>query len=186
MIALQDAAMLARQYVERHLDRADLRLVLQEEYTTEYSFGWIFFYNSQEFVRTGNVAYLVGGNAPLLVERETGRLFVTGTAHPIQTYIDRYLETGDPHGEVSRRVAFDRETSCPNKLPTIQALRDLAPLGIVEAKALVDESLAGKTVIIEAPDAEAAGQLIARLDALGWRARRHYDRDAAHTVVEAG
>ena len=62
-----------------------------------------------------------------------------------------------------------------DKLPTMQAVRDLAGLGMAEAKALVDRCVKGETVTVVTADAEAAGQLIARLEALGWNAKRHYE-----------
>lgn len=109
------------------------------------------------------------------MERETGRLLVTGTACSTETYIERYLETGDPHGELSRRVALEATAADLDKLSAIQAVRDLAGLGMLEAKVLVDRSMKGETVIIVTADAETAGQLIARLAVLGWSARRHYE-----------
>jgi hypothetical protein len=38
------------------------------------------------------------GNAPYLVNKHTGELFVTGTAYEPEHYIERYEATGDPHG----------------------------------------------------------------------------------------
>jgi Immunity protein 35 len=184
MITREQAALLATQYLERH-ETADLRLALLPESTTEFSFGWLFFYNSEDFIRMGDPMDAVGGNAPLLVERETGRLFVTGTALPTQAYVDRYLETGDPHGEVSRCVLLDARPSLPDKLPTIRAIRELTGLAISDAKAAIDQCLNGAPVTILAPDADAAGQLIARLGTLGWNAKRHYE-PATKTAADAG
>jgi hypothetical protein len=75
--------------------------------------------------------------------------------------------------------------SLPNKLPTIQTIRELAGLATVDAKSAVDRCLKGEAVAIVAPDADAAGQLIARLEALGWDAKRHYDR-GAKAAADAG
>ena len=178
MITREQATLLATQYIECHLERPDLCLALLHDLTAEHSFGWLFFYTSQDFIRTRDPNDAVGGNAPLLVERETGRLFVTGTAYPTQHYLDRYLETGDPHGEISRCVVLGTPASRPNKLATIQAIRDLAGLAMTDAKSLIDRCLHGEVVAVVAPDADAAGELISRLDALGWNAKRHYDRAA--------
>jgi hypothetical protein len=177
MITREEATLLATRYVEC-LGRAALRLALLPESTAEYPFGWVFFYTSQEFLRTGDPTQAVGGNAPLLVERATGHVWVTGTAYPTQHYLDRYLETGDPHGELSSCILFQAATSRPDKLATVQAIRDLAGLPATVAKSLVDRSLDGESVTLEAPDANVAGELIARLEALGWNAKRHYGRKA--------
>jgi hypothetical protein len=36
------------------------------------------------------VQWALGGNAPLIFDRRTGELHVTGTAHPIEHYIDEF------------------------------------------------------------------------------------------------
>jgi hypothetical protein len=56
----------------------------------EESFGWIFFYNSKQFIDTGDFSYAIAGNAPIIINRMTGELSVTGTAHSIEYYIEEY------------------------------------------------------------------------------------------------
>ena len=41
---------------------------------------------------------VVAGNAPFLVDEGTGTVMATGTAEPVERYIENYLRTGDPHG----------------------------------------------------------------------------------------
>jgi hypothetical protein len=68
------------------------RLVLQPEHTIERAFGWVFFYDSKEFVDSADIRYALVGNAPLIVDRADGSIHVTGTAEPIQFYIKKYEE----------------------------------------------------------------------------------------------
>jgi hypothetical protein len=68
--------------------------IILDDHTIERSFGWIFFYTSRLWHETGRLEYAVAGNAPLLVDRVTGELHETGTAHPIETYIRAYEQTG--------------------------------------------------------------------------------------------
>lgn len=56
----------------------------------ERDFGWIYFYDSSLHVKTGNPAHALVGNAPLIVDRVDGKLYVTGTAHPIEHYLEEY------------------------------------------------------------------------------------------------
>jgi hypothetical protein len=65
-------------------------LALLEDSTLETEFGWVFFYNSVEFVRTGDMRFALGGNAPIIVDRSSGELTVTGTSHPVEHYIEQY------------------------------------------------------------------------------------------------
>ena len=61
--------------------------VVLDEHTIERDWGWVFFYNSQTYRETGDDRYALLGNAPYIVRRSDGALFVTGTAYPIEEYI---------------------------------------------------------------------------------------------------
>jgi hypothetical protein len=85
----------ARALVEAEIHRPDPYgacgpVEIVEESTIERSWGWVFFYQSSEYLRTGNISAALAGNAPYIVNRHTGDVIVTGTAWPTQKYIDDY------------------------------------------------------------------------------------------------
>ena len=49
-------------------------------------YGWVFFYSA-----TGDEP--VAGNAPIIVNRFTGAIHVTGTARPLEDYLAEYEES---------------------------------------------------------------------------------------------
>jgi hypothetical protein len=61
--------------------------VILDEHTIERDWGWVFFYNSRKYVETGDYSDALLGNAPYIVRRSDGALFVTGTVYPIGEYI---------------------------------------------------------------------------------------------------
>jgi hypothetical protein len=67
-----------------------IELVILDEHTIEKNWGWVFFYSTDRYVETGHIRYALAGNAPFIVNRETGELQVTGTAEPIGYYIAKY------------------------------------------------------------------------------------------------
>jgi hypothetical protein len=71
-----------------HADKPQLHLVVTS--TTEYEFGWLFAFSAKEYLETGDVRYALAGNAPLIVDRQDGQLYVTGTAHPVDHYLSEY------------------------------------------------------------------------------------------------
>ncbi len=73
--------------------------VILDDLTREKPWGWVFFYNSKSFVETGDINDSLAGNAPYIVNKHTGELFVTGTAEEIEHYIEQYEKTGDPHAD---------------------------------------------------------------------------------------
>ena len=76
-------------------DRPDC--VIVDEATIERDFGWVFFYQSREYLDTGKNEYQLAGNAAYIVDRRTGELHVTGTAEPVETYIENFEKYGTPH-----------------------------------------------------------------------------------------
>lgn len=66
-------------------------IVLEEE-TMEFEFGWVFFYQTKEYVETGNILYALGGNAPIIINKYEGTMHFTGTAYPVEKYIIDYME----------------------------------------------------------------------------------------------
>ncbi|RCU52932.1 hypothetical protein DU002_00005 [Corallincola holothuriorum] len=92
----------ALKLVEVELGRAKdkcnpIDCVVLEKKTIEKPWGWVFFYQSKEYVETGNFIYMLGGNAPYIVNRHTGELSETGTCEPIEYYIEEY-EKSLPRG----------------------------------------------------------------------------------------
>lgn len=57
----------------------------------EFAWGWVFGYNSRLFLETGDDSHSLLGNAPYLVRRPDGAVFVTGTALPVEAYITDLL-----------------------------------------------------------------------------------------------
>jgi Immunity protein 35 len=73
-------------------------IVILDEHTLERPWGWVFFYTTRGW-RDGDIRYAVGGNAPFIVNRFDGTLRVTGTAAPVEHYIELYeTELAKPDG----------------------------------------------------------------------------------------
>lgn len=76
----------------------DDEILILEESTIEKDWGWVFFHTSKKWHETRDINYAIAGNSPIIVDKESGQLFPTGTAHPIEYYIKNYEETGSPQG----------------------------------------------------------------------------------------
>lgn len=62
------------------------------EKTVEFELGWVFFYQTKDYIESGNILYAVGGNAPIIINKRTGAIHVTGTAYPVNKYIIDYFK----------------------------------------------------------------------------------------------
>lgn len=77
---------------------ADDELIILDKLTMEKEWGWVFFYTSRKWQETQELRYAIAGNAPLIVEKKSGKLFPTGTAFPVEQYIANYERCGNPNG----------------------------------------------------------------------------------------
>jgi hypothetical protein len=66
------------------------RARIVREATIAKPYGWIFFYQSKEFLDNKNESAMLAGNAPIIVDRTTHELRVTGTARPLEEYLEAY------------------------------------------------------------------------------------------------
>ena len=67
------------------------QLCLLAEHTIEFEYGWMFFYQAEEYIRTGDFSEMLVGNAPFIINKYDGSLFVTGTAYSGEVYIEEYI-----------------------------------------------------------------------------------------------
>jgi hypothetical protein len=67
---LETALLLARERVNQLSQSAEDQFEIMPESTKEIAQGWLFFFNTVDFVRTRNPASSLAGNGPILVSRE--------------------------------------------------------------------------------------------------------------------
>jgi len=97
MINEQDAEeKIAKEIASYPQPEGDKYIVLKE-HTISKDWGWVCFYTSEKWHQTGDLKYAVAGNAPFIVEKATGNVLITGTAEPLENYINRYEATGSPN-----------------------------------------------------------------------------------------
>jgi hypothetical protein len=89
MINLNQAMDIAQRYL-REMQK-DVGIPMEIIKTREEAFGWIFFYQSKEFLDTGNFNVMLAGNAPFIVNRYQANVHVLGTAHPVDFYVEEYV-----------------------------------------------------------------------------------------------
>ncbi len=87
LITYEDARRRAQQLLD---DSVGEPMVVTGDH--EFDEGWVFFYDSIAHQESGDFLALLGGNAPILIDRETGQIQPTGTARPIEEYIEEYAE----------------------------------------------------------------------------------------------
>jgi hypothetical protein len=83
MITYQEAVEKVRELINNRWD-LDVKVSIIESYTIENNICWVFFY--------GNPEIELAGNAPLIVDKEFGNVYITGTAEDINFYLKAFKE----------------------------------------------------------------------------------------------
>ncbi len=79
----KDALRVAEEEVRRLAIAAGDRFEPLPEKTREVKDGWIFFYNTTEYIRSGNPSPALAGNGPIFVSRN-GRVALLSSAIPLR------------------------------------------------------------------------------------------------------
>jgi hypothetical protein len=95
MISRIDALNIARNYLAKVENSMGVKtkLLLLEDLIVEETFGWVFFYEAEDYVKSGDLQFLLAGNSPFIIDRHSGAITVTGTAYSVDYYIDKYVST---------------------------------------------------------------------------------------------
>ena len=77
--------------LKKHIpEELDLECAIIEEQTIEKPYGWVFFYQSKQYLESDDIRGLLVGNSPILFEKDTGKMIGTGTGKDINYYLDLY------------------------------------------------------------------------------------------------
>lgn len=91
----------ARQAVVEYLHQSRVsgvpELLVVDQETIETDFGWVFFYETEAYLKSGAFEDMLLGNAPLIVDRVDGSIHETGTARDITWYIENYRRFRNPY-----------------------------------------------------------------------------------------
>ena len=67
--------------------------VVTKEKTLKRPYGWVFFYQGRAYLASGDRREMLLGTAPIIIDRVSGNIQVTGTGEAIETYLSRYEMT---------------------------------------------------------------------------------------------
>ncbi|HVM63071.1 MAG TPA: YrhB domain-containing protein [Verrucomicrobiae bacterium] len=105
MLTYEQAEILARTWVELI---SGGKAALMPEATRDKPYGWVFFWQSKQFIKRRDLRYSLVGNAPIIVDRFAGEIRVTGTAKSTDEYLAEYERTLPPARLSMRPQPHDR------------------------------------------------------------------------------
>lgn len=158
----------ARKIVEQEVMASKANCVIVENATQEYSCCFVFFYQSKKFIETGDVQASLVGNGPIFVSRESGRVFETGSAFPVEHYVEVFEACGDPNAELTEKVKITGWKEGANKVQTTKLIKSKSGVGLAQAKAVIDSVLRGEAPVFSAGTVKDAEETAVMLNDLGF------------------
>ena len=141
----------------------ELELGLFSEQTIEREFGWVFFDGPRD------PSVQIAGNAPFIVDRRDGSVHVTGTAYPIENYLQSYARIGRtyPFAVPEHVVVLSGWKPGMLKISLTKAIRKATGMDLPNAKRCTDDVLACKPVALTFSTLEKAEEFQGEAEKLG-------------------
>ena len=145
------------------LSNDELELGLFSEQTVEREFGWVFFYGLRD------PSVQIAGNAPFIVDRRDGSVHVTGTAYPIEDYLESYARIGRtyPFAVPENVVVLSGWKPGLPKISLTKAIQKATGMDLPNAKRCTDDVLARKPVVLTFSTPEKADEFQGEAEKLG-------------------
>ena len=90
MITREQAQAIAASHIAELMGSNNSSCDIVDALTIESPAGWMFFYQSRRYLETHDPSDALAGNAPMIVDRLTGKVTQTGTAHSAEYYLAQY------------------------------------------------------------------------------------------------
>ena len=149
----------AQEIIEQRLKAASPAVAIIPEATIEKAWGWVFFYDSAAYLEGEDDDGWLCGNAPYIVERKTGMVHETGTADPIEYYIENFEATGDPYGKPGNGLVIYSAGSNYDLMSATKLLHRQCAMGLMDARQQLQSVIDGNSIELQASDPKAAKEL---------------------------
>jgi len=156
---------------------------LLAESTLERESCFVFFYQSKQYIETGNFKDMVVGHGPVIICKETGKVFHLGSAHTTEHYVNAFEACGDPFGELTASILI---SSCSEGANAVKAIKCLSPTtgkGLAHSKHVIDQVLGGEGIVVELPALEKVKSTITCLSEYGFYSEQLWSNHGANKAM---
>ena len=148
--------------------------LLIESKTEEFPAGWVYYYQSERYLRTRDPQDGLVGNAPLFVPRNGTQPEFISYHRPTSESIEAFVCSGNAKAEPNAEVELLGWNEGAFKVAATQAIREFSSLGLSAAHETIDRCLSGMVVRVPTGSVVAARELAAKLVSLRFVARVTY------------
>ena len=162
----------AEELVEKFVISNQSDCALVREGTEEFENCFAVRYQSKKFLETSDPMDQLFGHGPVLVDKNTGKVWETGSAHSVEHYVEAFDACGDPSAERTDAIKI---THCRNDADWANATKCVqrhGKISLAVAKCFIDSALQGNEVVISFDTAEFAAEVVKELTEFGFQAEQ--------------
>ena len=156
---------------------------LLPESTLERESCFVLFYQSKQYIETGNFRDMVVGHGPVIICKETGKVFHTGSAYSTERYVNAFEACGDPFGELTASILISSWSEGASAVKAIKCLSSTTGKGLAHSKHVIDQVLGGEEVVVEFPVLEKVKSTITCLSEYGFYSEQLWSNHGANKAL---
>ena len=145
---------------------------LMPDSTTEYDTCFTFFYQSTSYLKSGNMNEMLVGHGPVIIDKQTGKVFETGSAYSEQRYVMAYEACGDPFASPKNSVIVQGWLPNADKVTATKFVKKVSTLSLSEAKKIIDHALDDKSTTFDVLPEYDTSEVVKKLNKIGFRSKQ--------------
>ena len=114
---------------------------LMDESTQEFVTCFAFYYQNNDYIKSRDFRDMSVGAGPVLVCKQSGAVFETGSAYPAEQYVKAFESCGDPLGELTTNISVYGWHEGANKVAATKLIKAKSGLNMRDSKTIVDKAL---------------------------------------------
>ena len=162
----------ANELIVKDVLNAQPDCVVMDELTEVYPSFFVFFYQSKKYISSGKLKDMRVGQGPVIVCKNTSKVFETSAAKSPLEYIKCFEACGDPLAELTDIIKIIAWVEGAEKVKATKLIKRYGNLGLADAKFIVDNVLEGNSSAFQVVDIQEIDQTVTDLVNLGFTAKR--------------
>ena len=145
---------------------------LMEESTQEFATCYAFYYQNNEYIKSRDFRNMNVGAGPVLVCKQTGAVFETGSAYSTEHYVKAFESCGDPYGELTKQISVYGWQGGASKVAATKLIKAKSGLNMRDSKTIIDKALKNEESRFSTESVDVSGSLITELCRLGFKCKQ--------------
>ncbi|MGH1539877.1 MAG: hypothetical protein ACRBHB_05625 [Arenicella sp.] len=131
----------AREIVSKQIVGKLEEFSLMDESTQEFATCFAFYYQNNDYIKSRDFREMSVGAGPVLVCKQSGSVFETGSTYSTEQYVKAFESCGDPFGELTKNISVYGWREGANKVAATKLIKAKSGLNLRDSKNIIDKTL---------------------------------------------